>query len=212
MPRVTPLLTRLRTERWERAQERKLREEQDRAFAEAAARDKERVLKRQAEERAAAEVVRKAEVEKNAREARKANVAAWRRFARRTLVVPEPKTGGIRIGLRMPDGKRVVRMFDPKHSTVDVYTFVETLFIASSDDPSSDPSALPPGYAKEGSEHEWTFGLVTSFPRKEIPPSKRVALEDVSELKGGANLALEIKESVNGVDVDSDDEDASDDD
>src|ERR1700733_1917304 len=43
LPRVTPLLTRLRTERWEREQERRLREEQDRAFAEAAARDKERV-------------------------------------------------------------------------------------------------------------------------------------------------------------------------
>lgn len=214
LPRVTPLLSRLRTERWERAQERRLREEQDRAFAETAARDKERVLKKQAEERAAAEAVRKAEEERKEREARKANLAAWRRYARRTLLVPEPKADGVRIGIRMPDGKRVVRMFGRQDSTVDVYTFVETLFIPASDDPSTDPSTPPPGFgnAAASSEHEWAFGLVTSFPRKEIPPSKVVALGDVPEFKGGANLALEMKESLDNQDNDSEDEDASDDD
>ncbi|KAF8314993.1 hypothetical protein DL93DRAFT_2079643 [Clavulina sp. PMI_390] len=214
LPRVTPLLTRLRTERWERAQERKLREEQDRAFAEAAARDRERTLKKQAEERAAAEAARKAEEERLAKATTKANAAAWRRYARRALLVPEAKDG-VRIGVRMPDGKRILRTFDRANSTVDVYIFVETLFIPASEDPSSDPTTPPPGFTTDAcAQHEWAFGLVTSFPRKEILPSKETLLGDIPEFKGGANLALEMKESIDADednDEDEDDEDADDD-
>lgn len=205
LPRVTPLLTRLRTERWEREQERRLREEQDRAFAEAAARDKERVLKRQAEERTAAEAARKVEQDRRAKELRKANIAAWRRYARRVLLVPEAKTGGVRIGVRTPDGKRFIRMFDRQHTAVNVYAFVETLFIPTSDDPSKDPSDPPSGYGN-CDEHEWTFRLVTSFPRKELPPTKGIALETLPELRGGANLVLEMHDTLNGQTADSDDE------
>jgi FAS-associated factor 2 len=209
LPRVTPLLTRLRTEKWEREQERRLRDEQDRAFAEAAARDKERVLKRQAEERAAAQAARKAEEERQAKALRKANIAAWRRYARRALLAPEPKSDGVRIGIRMPDGKRFVRMFDRQDTAVNVYTFVETLFVPASDDPSSDPSEPPSGYGN-CAEHEWTFSLVTSFPRKEIPPTKDVVLGTLPELKGGANLALEMRDTHDDYAVDSDDDRASD--
>lgn len=209
LPRVTPLLTRLRTERWEREQERRIREEQDRAFAEAAARDKERVLKRQAEERAAAQAARKAEEDRRAKDLRKANIAAWRRYARRALLVPEAKSDGVRIGIRMPGGKRFVRVFDRQQTAVNVYTFVETLFIPASDDPLSDPDEPPSGYGN-CDEHEWMFRLVTSFPRKEIPPTKGVALGTLSELKGGANLVLEMRETLNGHAADSDDDGGSD--
>lgn len=209
IPRVTPLLTRLRTERWEREQERRLREEQDRAFAEAAARDKERVLKRQAEERAVVEAARKAEEQRQTKVLRKANIAAWRRYARRALLVPEPKADGVRIGIRMPDGKRFIRIFDRQHTAVNLYTFVETLFIPSSDDPSTDPSEPPSGYGKSD-EHEWTFGLVTSFPRAEIPPTKGITLGTLPELKGGANLVLEMRDTHSGHAGDSDDDGASD--
>jgi hypothetical protein len=66
---------------------------------------------------------------------------------------------------------------------------VESLFIPSSDDPANDPADPPPGYG----EHDWTFQLVTSFPRKEIPAGWDVELGSLEELKGGANLALEMK-------------------
>jgi FAS-associated factor 2 len=185
LPRVTPLLTRLRTERWNRAQERVLREEQDRAFQEAAARDRERVQQKQeAELRAAAE-----ERDRIAAEQQRAILlekrTLWRWYARKHLVPAEPAAGGLRIGVRLPDGRRAVRRFGVEDDAAALYTFVETLLI-SSEDLEGDSDTLPEGYS-----HEWSFALVTSFPRHEIPSSK-VPLTSIDELKGGANLVVEM--------------------
>jgi FAS-associated factor 2 len=205
LPRVTPLLTRLRTERWNRAQERALREEQDRAFQEAAAKDRERVLQKQeAERRTAAEAEARIASEQQ-RVALSEKRTQWRRYARKHLVPPEPVSGGLRIGIRLPDGKRAVRRFASEDDTTALYTFVETLLI-SPQDVEGDSDAAPSGYT-----HEWSFALVTSFPRHEIPSLSKVPLTSIDELKGGANLVVEMTGPVADLEQgDSDDDDGRD--
>ena len=200
LPRVTPLLTRLRTERWNRAQERALREEQDRAFQEAAAKDRERVLQKQeAERRAAAEVEARIASEQQ-RAAMTEKRTQWRRYARKHLVPPEPASGGLRIGVRLPDGRRAVRRFSLEDDTAALYTFVETLLI-SSQDLEGDSDTLPSGYIHE------SFALVTSFPRHEIPSSSKVPLTSIEELKGGANLIVEMTRPADDLEQGDSDED-----
>ena len=189
LPRVTPLLSRLRTERWNREQERKLREDQDRAFAEAAARDRERARQRQeAERRAAAEEQARVELEKE-KASREEKVLWWRKYARKHLVPPEPSSSGIRIGVRLPDGRRGVRMFAPRDNVKVLYTFAECLLLPASADTRPDPDQPPAGY-----DHDWSLKLVTSYPRKEITQHE-ATLGSIDELKGGANLVAEMVSS-----------------
>ncbi|KZT54257.1 hypothetical protein CALCODRAFT_19086 [Calocera cornea HHB12733] len=100
IPRITPLLTRLRNEQRARQAERLLREEQDRAFREAEKRDRDRIEKRRAEERARVQ----AEEEKRRQEEKEALHAArrdqWRRWARKALVPPETRDG-VRIAIHL---------------------------------------------------------------------------------------------------------------
>ncbi|KAF8321944.1 uncharacterized protein EI90DRAFT_3127625 [Cantharellus anzutake] len=201
LPRVTPLLSRLRTERWNREQERKLREEQDRAFAESAARDRERVKqKREAERKAAEEKQARLEAEKE-KASNEEKLLLWRRYARKHLIPPEPPSGGIRIGVRLPDGRRGVRMFSPTDDVTAVYTFAESLLVPASEPRDSDPDQPPTGYT-----HDWKLKLVTSFPRKEIPQREKV-LGSIDDLKEGANLVVEVIRTYGGIGTDDHDED-----
>jgi len=209
LPRVTPLLSRLRSERWNRAQERSLRDEQDRAFEEAATKDKERVqAKQQAERQAIAEEQSRLAAQRDLT-AQTERKAQWRRWARKHMVPSEPNAatdGGLRIGVLMPNGKRGIRRFASDGDAEDVYAFVESLLIPTTELEEEDPDVAPAGYS-----HEWSFTLATSFPRAEIP-TKGVKLGTIEGLKGGANLVVEMKqaESAEGDDDSSDeDEDSS---
>lgn len=211
LPQVISLLSRLRTENLKRGQDRTIREEQDCAFAETEKRDKKHILKRLGEERALQEAERKHDEERAAREATRISVAAWRRYARRKLIVPEPSipSQGLRMVVRLSDGKRVIRLFSREDTTDSVYAFAETLLIPAGEEAGDDPTGPPQDYG----EHEWSFGIVTGFPRMEIPASKDVSLWSIPELKGGANLMLEMKSAFLGstdseMDSDSDESDA----
>lgn len=205
VPRVTPLLNRLRAEARTRQQERDLRAEQDRAFAEAERLDRERMLKRREEEarlqREAEEIQRK-QLEERMREQWKNE---WRRHARSTLPVePGPECAGrLRIGMRLPDGQRLVRHFGPSDTLDVLYTFVDVQFVdrVSTDGGST---ARPPADYNPG----FDFTLTTAFPRVEVPFAKGTSLGSIGALKGGANLAVEMRAGSGKLSSSMDDEDS----
>ncbi|CCM01252.1 uncharacterized protein FIBRA_03301 [Fibroporia radiculosa] len=211
LPRVTPFLARIKAQAAERERERALRAEQDRAFEESRQRDKERVERRLAEDKRAEDERRlRAEAEEQ-RRAWHARRMDWRRYERRALVTREPRPGEsgrgktMRVGLRLPDGRRLVRFFGESDSMTALHAYVDSHFIPAELAPDSDPHA-PPGGATPGeiglveevqssgrSETQWWgFQLVLAYPRKELAwePSRR--LGDVDVLKSGGQLVVEM--------------------
>lgn len=237
IPRVEPFLTQLRSQAVEREnlkaletaqreRERALRAEQDRAYAESQRKDKERIQARIAQDRQAAEEARRKEeafqAEQQEAERLEHEKAAWdakrmlwRRWGRRSFVPREPRPGmaepargkTIRVGARMPDGKRGVRFFGENDSLTAVFAFVDTLFIPegkefSTDlDPTSPPEGLPLGedgltkamyeVGKVG-EDWWGFKLVLSYPRREISWEAGKRIADVDGLKAGGQVIVEM--------------------
>ncbi|TFK78398.1 hypothetical protein K466DRAFT_668456 [Polyporus arcularius HHB13444] len=222
LPRVNPFLDKLRAQATERDRERKLREEQDRAFAELARKDAERIEKRRQQERAAAEEkqraaeaeARAAEEQRKAEEAKKlweAHRSEWRRWIRRGLVLREPRPGEngrgktMRVGVRMPDGRRVVRFFGENDSVTSLYAYVDSLFIPPEFGQDVDP-ATPPGGAWVGEsglsgemeksgrtpEKWWGFKLVLAYPRREIPWEADKKIGEIDVLKGGGQVVVEF--------------------
>jgi FAS-associated factor 2 len=134
---------------------------------------------------------------------RKLKRVAWRRWARRALVGTEDTTSaGIRIGVRLPDGRRIIRRFSPKDSLTSLYAFVDTQFIGADSPAESDPEQPPEGYV-----NEWEFKLVTTYPRQEI--EKDVGGKAIGEVEGlghGANLVVEMTRAADEVIEGSDEE------
>ncbi|KAI0354051.1 hypothetical protein OH77DRAFT_1426463 [Trametes cingulata] len=222
LPRVSPFLAQLRAQEAERERERALRAEQDRAFEESRRRDAERAQQRAREERAAAEErkraaeaeARAAEERRKAQEAKKqwdAHRMAWRRWIRRGLVMREPRPGEngrgktMRVGVRMPDGRRVVRFFGENDSVTSLYAYVDSLFIPPEFIQDADPPTPPEGgwVGEDGlvgemqrsgkpAEKWWGFKIFLAYPRREIAwePEKRIG--DVDVLKGGGQVVIEL--------------------
>ncbi len=236
IPRVSPYLAGLRrqaadretarlVEQQARQRERALRAEQDRAFEETARRDKERIERKIAEEREqqraavrqAEETQRELEEQQRVEDEKAAWEAKrmeWRRWGRRALLPREPRPGEqgrgktVRVGVRMPNGKRPVRFFGENDSLTAVYAFVDAQFIPEGMEyPStSDPTSAPDGeengengllhaMEKVGKKngHWWGFKLAMAYPRREIhwEPGKKVG--DVEGLSGG-QLVVELFE------------------
>ncbi|OCH92438.1 hypothetical protein OBBRIDRAFT_452074 [Obba rivulosa] len=222
LPRVTPFLTRLRAQALDKERERKaqaavheqeraLRAAQDRAFEESKRRDAERIRRLQEEERRAEEERAKCEEEKRREAEERERRMLWRRWARRALVVREPRPGGepdrgktIRIGVRMPDGRRVVRFFGEADQLVALYAYVDSLFVPPGTPPEGDPQAPPSGDApgedalveeiqRSGKTPEkwWGFQLVLAYPRKEILWEAGRKIGQVEALKGGGQVVVE---------------------
>ncbi|KAF5354105.1 hypothetical protein D9756_007270 [Leucocoprinus leucothites] len=216
LPRVTPFLERLRTEQRERERDRQLREEQDRAFQQAARRDKERIEAKIAAERAEAEASRKAEEEARSAALRREQEAAeakrkqevrmnWRRWTRKNVAGPLAAAGGnLRLAIRLVTGTRLVQSFAPTTSLTALYAYVDAQLIPSHFAPEDDPSAMPEGteagekaieaqIRAAGSAAEWWgFQLATAYPRSEIPWKRDVQLGDLVALKGGGQIVVEM--------------------
>ncbi|KZT70698.1 hypothetical protein DAEQUDRAFT_688992 [Daedalea quercina L-15889] len=221
-PRVTPFLAKVRSQAAEREHERQLRAEQDRAFEESRRKDKERIEARQQEEqRAQQEERRRAEAETRAREEARAQEVArraweahrmeWRKYLRRGLVMREPRPGEtgrgktMRIGLRMPDGRRAVRFFGESDTLSALYAYVDSMFVPKEVPEKADPQTPPadgaPGEAGlikeiEGSDRApekwWGFKLWLAYPRKEVVWEAAKRLGDVEVLRGGGQLVVEL--------------------
>ncbi len=211
LPRVTPYLGRLKSTQRERDFERKLREEQDAAFELAAQRDHERIQAKIAAEKEARRAAERAEREKqemeaaktrelNERKARETTRIDWYRYARRCLLPPEsaPGPGVVRIGIRMVDGRRLIRHFKVTDTLTALYVFVAIQSIPSAFDSSSDPDHPPEGYLAEEAgikEEDWSIKLVSAYPRVEIPWKAGTSLQEVDALKGGGQLVVEATAS-----------------
>jgi FAS-associated factor 2 len=143
LPRVSPFLTRVRTEEITRAEERRIREEQDRAYAEASARDAEKIYARRAEEARKAKEQREAE-ERKAKAQREAeererlamrredNIAKWRATVRPQLLASGGAAGPIRLAIRLPQGARVMRGFAPDAPLASLYAYVDEQMVPAS--------------------------------------------------------------------------------
>ncbi|KAH9916742.1 uncharacterized protein BXZ73DRAFT_53631 [Epithele typhae] len=224
LPRVTPFLNKLRLEAAERDRERTLRAEQDRAFEESARKDAERITARRREQREAQEAQqRAADAEARAEEQRRAAAAAhaqwaahrmaWRRWIRRGLVVREPRPGEaargktLRVGVRMPDGRRAVRFFGEEDRLTALYAYVDAMFVPPELVQDADPVAPPAGGAAgegglvaemeragKNAEKWWGFRLALAYPRKEIAWEAGKRIGDVEALRGGGQVVVEAVE------------------
>ncbi|KAM5543848.1 hypothetical protein V8D89_002465 [Ganoderma adspersum] len=222
LPRVTPFLNTLRAEAAERERERALRAEQDLAFEAARRKDTDRILQKRAADAAAAEEkrlaveaeARAAEEERKAAEARKlwdARRMQWRRWLRRGLVLREPRPGEngrgktMRVGVRLPDGRRLVRFFGENDGLTALYAYVDSLLIPPEFVQDADPVSPPEGgkAGEEGvvldmktssrsSEKWWGFKLVLAYPRREIPWEAEKKIGEIEVLKGGGQVVVEF--------------------
>ena len=156
---------------------RRLREEQDAAFAESLARDAARAreldAQREAEEaeRRRVEEERRAveEETKKAEEAERQRVEEIeaRRASKASKLRDEPADGadGVsKLAVRLPDGSRAERRFHSTDTIADVYDFVDTLEELD----------------------EVSYSLVTNFPRRTFARSERVSLVDAGVHPNGA--------------------------
>lgn len=169
-PRLNPFLGRLRAQKREREAQRQLREEQDRAYAEAGKRDMERVRAKEAELKAKeAEALLKRQAEERVKEelaikAREStNRAAWRRKTAAELG-PEPREG-TQLVIRLPDGRRLMRRFMISEPAIRIWHYIEVEAFKAISNGTSQDSTPDPGY-----QPEITFALATTFPRRLIKP------------------------------------------
>lgn len=230
LPRVAPVLNRKRAEQQSREYERRLREEQDRAYAESQAKDYERIMKRREEEQRQRKQEEQLRIEAQFKEEQMKREAAerlkklnertmWRRYARRMLVpqeIPGSKTA-VRVGIRMPTGKLVVRKFEPTDTITGLYAFVSSQFIPANELPEDDPLEPPSGTGEfgadlEGRDWDWEFRLAVAFPKSVVEWKKgeRTTVGGVPALKGGANLVVEMLRPIETA-AEDDDETASED-
>lgn len=182
-----------------------MRAQQDLAFERARKQDEERLLARLEAERKAEEERRAHLRAEEAEKLKAINREAWRRWRKATLPT-EPKFGGLRIGVRLPSGNRVIRVFSPSEPVEVLYGFVDTQFLPpnSGDTTPPAPAGPPAGY-----EHSFDFGLATAYPRKEVPLETGKTLGQMDALKGGGNLVVEAKPGARlSGEVVSDDEDS----
>ena len=204
MPRVTPYLGRLRSERVQRDAERRLRTEQDRAYAEAGRRDAERIRQRTAEIEATKRREREAEQARQDAERTRERRAAWRAYARRHLVPAEPPATGVasaRIAVKLPDGRRLVRRFAATDPIDVLYAWIES---EAGGPVSTDPhhsAAPPPRYT-----HDFRFRIAQMMPKRTLEREDGQTLESVGGILPAANLVVE------GLRADGDDESSDEDD
>ena len=135
----------------------------------------------------------------------------WRRWIRRALVMREPRPGEavrgktMRVGVRMPDGRRVVRFFGEGDPLSALYAYVDSLFIPPEFIQDADPPTPPEGaltgeaalvgaMKKSGRAPEkwWGFKLVLAYPRREIPWEADKKIGEVDALKGGGQVVVEL--------------------
>lgn len=222
IPRVKPFLDRLRNEERRRVDERIMREEQDRAYREAMNRDKDRIERKIREEAAektrleqeqlAEEKRLQAEEEEDRRrKAWQETRMSWRRYIRHWIQSQETHTSGVRIGIRLPNGKRAIRIFQANDSVTSLFAFVDSQLIPdeflSTEDPTSPPRSSLQGEAaildalsrhEGGSETWWGFKLALTYPRKEIQWERRSRIGNIEGLGSGGQLVVEIVNNGNG--------------
>ncbi|KAL6450287.1 UBX2 UBX domain-containing protein 2 [Candida maltosa Xu316] len=134
-----------------------------------------------------------------------------------TNVLDEQSENKCKIALKLPNGKRIVELFNTEISLLEFYMFIELkLFIDEQDEEeevTSDTIDLDDDI-KESiqdikdyySEYSFMFEIIQPYPKKIIhleEPSYDTALKDIKEFHKGANFLIEFIED----DEDEDDDD-----
>ena len=196
LPRVMPYLRDLLQKQRERDRDRELRAEQDRAFEEAKRRDKERIESRMREERKREEERVREEREREAQRKARETRATVRRWTRNWLK-EQQKRKGVRIGIRLPTGTRLIETVE---TLTGLYALVDAQFVEEEEEDGpvvvdgiegGDEDALDRYVQAQGDEGYWGFKISTAYPRKEIVWRPGVRLEDLPELRGGAQVVVE---------------------
>lgn len=160
LPRVSSFLDRLKAQKREREAERILRQEQDRAYAEAGKRDRERVQAKEAELRAKRDAEQAAKLADFVKARESTNRAAWRKQA--AAAFGQEPAAGLRFAIRLPDGRRLMRKFDGDDRARRLWSYIECeahgFPVGAS---SASPARPDPGY-----EPSITFSLASTFPRR----------------------------------------------
>ncbi|KAH7098017.1 hypothetical protein BKA62DRAFT_751017 [Auriculariales sp. MPI-PUGE-AT-0066] len=204
VPRVTPFLARVKGEERSRAEERRLRAEQDAAYAAASQRDYERIMARRAEEARKQQLENERLERERAAERRELNVARWRAVRRPQLVAAAGKSE-VRLAVRLPHGPRAMQSFAGAAPLTALYAFVDEQLHPTANLPEEAHTGQPDA----GFVYEWPFTLAVTYPRALIPiPSTSAAttIAEVPALKSGAVLAAELPSS-GGAGSDQEDDD-----
>ncbi|KIJ12714.1 hypothetical protein PAXINDRAFT_136808 [Paxillus involutus ATCC 200175] len=216
LPRVTPFLTRYKSQLQEHERDRLLREQQDKAFQDSARRDRERIQARIHAELEEAERVRMEEAthrqeeerllaERERQERLQALRLQWRRWMRRCIIPPEARGGtAVRLALKLSGSSRVVRTFPLNSTLTELYAFADAQTIPLTMQPEGDPEHTPEGpegdlqnlenYIQsqaQGPESWWGFKLALAYPRREIKWTINTSLVDAG-LKSGEQLVVEL--------------------
>ena len=201
LPRVTPFLVRFKTALQDRDRDRRIREEQDRAFEETARRDREVIESRlqqekEEEERArkhAEEMIRKQEDSDRQRQRSEIRME-WRKWMRRCLLLPDAR--GLRLAIELAGNGRVVRNFPPSATLTSLYAFVDSQLIPSTFHPEDDPLQAPEGAVDNLTQLEsfiqsqttgqewWGFTLVSAYPRREFRWQANTSLTEIGLMNG----------------------------
>ncbi|KAJ7432072.1 hypothetical protein B0H11DRAFT_2179967 [Mycena galericulata] len=224
LPRVQPFLAGLRAAQHTAAADRALREAQDRAFRETAARDGARIEAlmqadaRAAREAEAARAAQEAETARREREAAEREKRArerglWRRWSRRALQQDKEDAEGVRLAIRLPDGGRVVRRFAESRSLTALYAFVDAQ-LADGEGEEVSPEGHGVGELERAMEEQvgevgpdawWGFRLVLAYPRQEIGWGQET-VGKIECLKGGGQLVVQMLATESTVNGDADDD------
>ena len=151
----------------------------------------------------------------------------WRRWTRRALTPPDvEKTSKdvVRIAFRLPGDRQSRRQFPSTATLTSLYAFVDAQLIPADLSPEGDPLTPPGRAATDDSLHTldehittqsqstddwWGFKLVFAYPREEIRWEAGRKLSDMSVLKGGGQIMVEMIEPL-GRSANVSDEDDSD--
>jgi FAS-associated factor 2 len=175
--------------RAQHAEDRSLREQQDREYQEALAADQMRIEQQRAQEREELEAQRKAEEQRRLEEAEKSRLEATardlqaRRKRQAEALDPERADATARIAVRLPAGSRLQRKFSPNATLEDVYLWAECA------------AYLPENIGLE-LQIPPKFSLRTSFPPRDFArdgEEVRQSLQDL-QLVGGTLLLVEIED------------------
>lgn len=175
-------LDRARAQRQDQQASRSLRDEQQSAYERSLAKDRERVRqKREAEEQEKRKVLEdKAREDRAEQYAR--DLAQWRRW-RASQIAPEPAADvkdAARISLRLPDGSRVIRRFNPACPLEELYAFADCQEQLGTVAEVEKAPVKPTGF-----EQRYDFRLVEVMPRR------------VYDLSGGGTVKERIGRSGN---------------
>jgi len=181
----SPELVSLRADRAEREFTRNIRAEQDSAYEQSLAKDRERARKKKEDaERVAFEIEQASRAEKDAQE--KADKYQTWRLWRASQIKPEPDAKAkevTRVSIRLSNGERLIRRFHASSSTIEeLYAVVECRDLLQEE--ISKEANKPARYT-----HKYAFQLVSPLPRLVYHVNSQEAIGKT--LGSSANLMVE---------------------